>query len=110
MSTSDHSSSPGDAFSDDRYVLVSGDGHAGPPLPGFAPYFDPGERDEFDRYWRARPSAKLMEAAAAGDQDALAKFLDAVVKRVGFQHGCVSGREKRGSLLQTPLEHEASRG
>ncbi len=66
-----------------RYLLISGDGHAGPPLPGFAPYFDPAHRDDFDRYWRARPSAKRAEAAAAGDLDALAGFLRGFMQATG---------------------------
>ena len=66
-----------------RYLMISGDGHAGPPLPGFAPYFDPEYRDDFDRYWRARPSAPLAEAAAKGDRDALAGFLNAFMQATG---------------------------
>ena len=66
-----------------RYLLISGDGHVGPPLPGFAPYFDPEHRDEFDRYWRARPSAPLAEAAAGGDADALAGFLNGFMQATG---------------------------
>jgi predicted TIM-barrel fold metal-dependent hydrolase len=69
--------------SNDRYLLISGDGHAGPPLPGFAPYFDPEYRDEFDRYWRSRPGATLAEAAAAGDLDALAGFLKGFMQATG---------------------------
>ena len=67
----------------DRYLVISGDGHAGPPLPGFAPYFDPEYRDEFDRYWRSRPSAPLAEAAARGDRDALAGFLNGFMQATG---------------------------
>ena len=67
----------------DRYLVVSGDGHVGPPLPGFAPYFDAEHRDAFDRYWRARPSAPLAEAAAGGDRDALAGFLDGFMRATG---------------------------
>ncbi len=66
-----------------RYVMISGDGHVGPPLPGFAPYFDPDKREEFDRYWRSRPSAPLAEAAAAGDRDALAGFLIGFMQATG---------------------------
>lgn len=66
-----------------RLLMISGDGHAGPPLPGFAPYFDPEHRDDFDRYWRARPSAPLAEAAAGGDLDALAGFLTAFMQATG---------------------------
>ena len=55
--------------STDRFLVISGDGHVGPPLPGFADYFDPNEREAFDRYWRARPGAKLAEAASRGDRE-----------------------------------------
>lgn len=66
-----------------RYLVISGDGHVGPPLPAFAPYFDPEHRDAFDRAWRARPSATLAEAAAAGDDDALAGFLQGFMQATG---------------------------
>jgi len=69
--------------STDRYLMISGDGHVGPPLPGFAPYFDPEYRDDFDRYWRARPNAPIAEAAAAGDLDALAAFLKGFMLATG---------------------------
>ena len=65
------------------YLMISGDGHVGPPLPGFAPYFDAAHRDAFDRYWRSRPSAPMAEAAAAGDLDALAGFLKAFMQATG---------------------------
>lgn len=67
----------------DRYLMISGDCHAGPPLPGFAPYFDPAEREDFDRYWRSRPGAALAEPAAGGDRDALAGFLAAFMQATG---------------------------
>ncbi|MEZ4331845.1 MAG: amidohydrolase family protein [Myxococcota bacterium] len=66
-----------------RHLVVSGDNHAGPPLPGFAPYVDPAHREAFERYWRARPSAPLAEAAAKGDHDALADFLAAFMRATG---------------------------
>lgn len=66
-----------------RLVVLSGDGHVGPPLPGFAPYVDPEHRDDFDRYWRSRPSAPLAEAAAKGDRDALAGFLEGFMRATG---------------------------
>lgn len=69
--------------SPDRFLVISGDGHVGPPLPGFAAYFDPNEREEFDRYWRARPGAKLAEAASRGDRDALAGFLNGFMQATG---------------------------
>ena len=67
----------------DRYLVISADDHAGPPLPGFRPYFDPADRGEFDRYWRRRPMASAAEAAAHGDLDALAGSLVAFMKASG---------------------------
>lgn len=81
-----------------RYLMISGDGHAGPPLPGFAPYFDPEYRDAFDRYWRARPSAPLAEAAAAGDRDALAGFLN------GFMQATGGTEEQAAAFSERALE------
>lgn len=74
---------PDDATDAHRLLMISGDCHAGPPLPGFAPYFEPAERDDFDRYWRARPNAKAAEAAVAGDLDALAASLGAFMVATG---------------------------
>ena len=82
----------------DRYLMISGDGHVGPPLPGFAPYFDPEYREEFDRYWRARPSAPLAEAAARGDRDALASFLNA------FMHATGATPEQARAFSERALE------
>ena len=67
----------------DRYLLISGDCHAGPPLPGFAPYFDPEHRDAFARYWKARPNAAAAEAAVGGDLEALAESMGAFMQATG---------------------------
>ncbi len=48
-----------------RYLMISGDCHAGPPLPAFREYFDPGERDEFDAYCETRPNIAIAKAAVA---------------------------------------------
>ena len=84
--------------SPDRFLVISGDGHVGPPLPGFAAYFDPNEREEFDRYWRARPGAKLAEAASRGDRDALAGFLN------GFMQATGGTPEQAASFSERALE------
>jgi predicted TIM-barrel fold metal-dependent hydrolase len=78
--------------------MISGDGHVGPPLPGFAPYFDPEYRDEFDRYWRARPRAALAESAARGDRDALAGFLN------GFMQATGATKEQAAAFSESALE------
>ena len=84
--------------SPDRFLVISGDGHVGPPLPGFAAYFDPNEREEFDRYWRARPGAKLAEAASRGDRDAWAGFLN------GFMQATGGTPEQAASFSERALE------
>lgn len=38
----------------EHLVLISADGHAGPPVADYRPYVDPELRDEFDRYVPAR--------------------------------------------------------
>ncbi|MCU1486863.1 MAG: putative TIM-barrel fold metal-dependent hydrolase [Actinomycetia bacterium] len=38
----------------DRIVLLSADGHAGPPVADYAPYVDPDFRDDFERFVPAR--------------------------------------------------------
>ena len=84
--------------STDRFLVISGDGHVGPPLPGFAAYFEPNEREAFDRYWRARPGAKLAEAASRGDRDALAGFLN------GFMQATGGTPEQAASFSERALE------
>ena len=37
-------------MSERRYLMISGDCHAGPPLPAFRDYFESDARDEFDAY------------------------------------------------------------
>jgi len=49
----------------ERLILISADGHAGPPVAAFAAYADPDIRDEFDRYlgereaWRAERNRSM---------------------------------------------------
>jgi len=38
----------------DRLMLVSADGHAGPPLEGYRPYVEPAMRDDFEAFLVAR--------------------------------------------------------
>lgn len=87
----------------DRYLLISGDCHAGPPLPGFAPYFDPEHRDEFARYWKARPNAAAAEAAVAGDLEALAASMDAFMKATGAGDQLASSFSERALRMLAGL-------
>ncbi len=84
-------------------LLVSADDHAGPPLPVYRDYFDPGERDEFDRYWRARPHAKAAEAAAAGNLDALADSLVAFMRATGASEEAAKSFATRAHRLTAGL-------
>ncbi len=84
-----------------RYLLISADGHAGPPLPGFAPYFDPEYREAFDRYWRARPNSALAEAAAGGDLEALAQTLVAFMRATGASDEVARGFAERALRLSS---------
>jgi predicted TIM-barrel fold metal-dependent hydrolase len=43
----------GDVMSEDRLLLVSSDGHIGPPAERYRDYFDPKFRDDFDEWFAA---------------------------------------------------------
>ena len=92
-----------------RLLLVSGDSHAGPPLPGFAPFFDPAQRDDFDRYWRARPNAAAAEAAVRGDLEALASSLDAFMRATGATESMARSFADRALRLTGGLFDSATR-
>jgi len=95
--------------SNHRLLLVSADDHAGPPLPAYRDYFEPGERDEFDRYWRARPRAKEAEAAAAGDLDALAGSLVAFMRATGASEEAATSFARRAHRSTAGLFDSAVR-
>ena len=90
-------------------LLVSADDHAGPPLPAFRDFFDPGEREEFDRYWRARPRAAAAAAAAAGDLDALADSLVAFMRATGASPDAAKSFATRAHRLTAGLFDSAVR-
>jgi len=66
-----------------RYLVVSADGHAGPPQPGYRAYFESRHLADFDAYCVRRPNAGAARAAARGDVDALSGMLDAFLLAVG---------------------------
>lgn len=90
-------------------LLISADDHAGPPLPAFRDYFDPGERDEFDRYWQARPRARESLAAAKGDLDALAGSLVAFMRATGASEQAAQSFASRAHRLTAGLFDSATR-
>ena len=49
----------------DRYVVISADGHAGPPASVYRDYLDPGFRDRFDEHQRMMTELR----AAMGNND-----------------------------------------
>lgn len=51
----------------DRYLVVSADGHAGPPASAYRAYLDPGFRDRFDQHQEAM--SELRAAASAGNSE-----------------------------------------
>jgi predicted TIM-barrel fold metal-dependent hydrolase len=67
----------------DRYLVVSADGHAGPPQPGYREHFERRHLAEFDAYCARRRNADAAAAAARGDPGALAAILDAFLRAVG---------------------------
>src|SRR5262245_42516871 len=67
----------------ERYLVVSADGHAGPPQPGYRAYFESRHLAVFDSYCARRRNAAAARAAARGDVDALSGLLDAFLLAVG---------------------------
>jgi predicted TIM-barrel fold metal-dependent hydrolase len=92
-----------DADRSRRLLLISADAHAGPPLPGFAPYLDSGHREAFDACWRARPSAAAAEAALAGDLGALADSLGTFMRATGASEEAALAFSERALRLTAGL-------
>ncbi|MCH2169519.1 amidohydrolase [Myxococcota bacterium] len=90
-------------YSDKRYLVISGDCHAGPPLPGFAPYLDPAYRDDFSAYCRARPNAEAAAAALQGDFEMIAKGLEAFMRMQGASEEAAHSFSSRASRLTAGL-------
>jgi len=67
----------------ERYLVVSADGHAGPPQPVYREYFERRHLGDFDAYCARRRNAPAARAAAQGDTSALAATLDAFLRAVG---------------------------
>lgn len=67
----------------DELVLISADGHAGPPLADYRPYVDPEHRDTFERFlvereeWRAERNRSM--GLAEGDELVHALFGEEMV-------------------------------
>ena len=103
----------GECTMSDRYLVISADDHAGPPLPAFRPYFERSERDDFDRYWKGRPMASAAESAARGDLDALASALVLFMKASGAGDeaargfaGAMKGVEDHFSMLMRGVKDQ----
>ena len=93
----------------ERYLMISGDCHAGPPLPAFRDYFEPGERDEFDAYCRSRPNIGLADAALAGDLDAVGQALAAFMRATGAGDAAATSFSERSATMLRGLSDSASR-
>jgi predicted TIM-barrel fold metal-dependent hydrolase len=96
---------------DDRYLVVSADGHAGPPQPGYRGYFESRHLADFDAYCARRRGAADAQAAARGDADALSGMLDAFLLAVGATPGMARtyariSRRLCGALFDSKLRDE----
>lgn len=88
-------------MSEERYLMISGDCHAGPPLPAFRDYFEPGERDAFDAYCRSRPNIGLADAALAGDLSAVGRAIAAFMRGTGATEAAANAfAERAGAMLR----------
>lgn len=95
--------------SSDRYLMISGDCHAGPPLPAFRDHFEPSERDDFDAYCRSRPNIGLADAAMAGDLDAVGQALAAFMRATGAGEAAAASFSERSATMMRGLSDSASR-
>jgi predicted TIM-barrel fold metal-dependent hydrolase len=82
-----------------RYLMISGDCHAGPPLPGFREYFDPSERDEFDAYCETRPNIAIAKAALAGDLDAVGLAIGRFMQATGATEAAATRFSERSAEM-----------
>jgi len=79
----------------DHLILISADGHAGPPVADFRPYVDSEHLDEFDRYvpareaWRAERNRTM--GLQEGDELVHALFGEDMVKLYTNQEAVESG-------------------
>jgi predicted TIM-barrel fold metal-dependent hydrolase len=77
-----------------RYVVISADGHAGPPSPVYRAYLDPGFREAFDRHQEELQAGRLVNEAfveewdeETGDREMRAGYDPAVRDRILDQEG-----------------------
>ena len=79
----------------DRLLVISADGHAGPPIADYAPYIDPEWRDEFERFvvareeWRATRNRTM--GLDEGDELVHALFGEDMVNIYASQEAVASG-------------------
>jgi predicted TIM-barrel fold metal-dependent hydrolase len=79
----------------EHLVLISADGHAGPPVADYAPYMDADMRDDFDRFvgereeWRARRNRSM--GLPEGDELVHALFGEEMVDLYTGQEAVSSG-------------------
>src|SRR2546421_533172 len=79
----------------EHLILISADGHAGPPVAEFRPYIDAEHLDEFDRYvpareaWRAERNRTM--GLDEGDELVHALFGEDMVKLYTSQEAVESG-------------------
>jgi predicted TIM-barrel fold metal-dependent hydrolase len=84
---------------DDRYLVISADGHAGPPADRYREYLDPAFRDAFDEH-QASTAALLESARAARDN---AEFVARWERITGGDGGLLAAydSDRRDEVLDT---------
>jgi predicted TIM-barrel fold metal-dependent hydrolase len=83
---------------DDRYTVISADGHAGPPLAQLRDYFDPGHRAAFDDY------RKVTERGAGGTE-----AFEAALAEVGVEADEAAKHAARASRAMQALSDSPTR-
>ena len=67
----------------DPYLLISADCHAGPPQPGYRPYFETRQSRRLRRVLRGAPQQGALGGRLEGDLDAVAGTLGAFLRATG---------------------------
>ena len=83
----------------DRYLVISADGHAGPPLEQLTEHFDPEHREAFADYRRATERPHQDPAAA----------FEAALTEVGVEAATAAAHAERAARAMAALSDSATR-
>ncbi len=82
----------------DRYLLVSSDGHAGPPAHIYREYLDPDFREKFDEQHHAAQALRRASVMGAGDKSAFQREWELATDGDGGLTAAYDGTERNRVL------------